>query len=64
MFLRGLFRRWYVDGRLFFHVIINKNSTENGILELRQIDPTKIRKVKEVDKVLETIERPNPKVRV
>lgn len=46
-----MFRRWYVDGRLFFHVIINKNSTENGILELRQIDPTKIRKVKEVDKV-------------
>jgi hypothetical protein len=46
-----MFRRWYVDGRLFFHVIINKNSTENGILELRQVDPTKIRKVKEVDKV-------------
>jgi hypothetical protein len=46
-----MFRRWYIDGRLFFHVILNPNSTEHGILELRQVDPTKIRKVKEVDKV-------------
>ena len=46
-----LFRRWYTDGRLFFHVIINENKTDAGILELRQIDPTKIRKVKEVEKV-------------
>jgi hypothetical protein len=44
-----LFRRWYVDGRLFHHVIIDKNGT-NGIKALRQIDPTKIRKVKEVVK--------------
>jgi len=46
-----LFRRWYTDGRLFFHVIINENKTDAGILELRQIDPTRIRKVKEVEKV-------------
>ena len=46
-----LFRRWYTDGRLFFHVIINESKTDAGILELRQIDPTKIRKVKEVEKV-------------
>jgi len=46
-----MFRRWYIDGRLFFHVILNSSRTEKGILELRQIDPTKIRKVKEVDKV-------------
>ena len=46
-----MFRRWYIDGRLFFHVILNTSNTEKGILELRQIDPTKIRKVKEVDKV-------------
>lgn len=44
-----LFRRWYIDGRLFHHVIIDKNG-ENGIKALRQIDPTKIRKVKEVIK--------------
>ena len=46
-----LFRRWYTDGRLFFHVIINENKVDAGILELRQIDPTRIRKVKEVEKV-------------
>ena len=45
------FRRWYIDGRLFFHVIINENKSEAGILELRQIDPTRIRKVKEIEKV-------------
>jgi hypothetical protein len=45
-----LFRRWYIDGRLFHHVIINDKQPEAGILELKQIDPTKIRKVKEVVK--------------
>ena len=45
------FRRWYIDGRLFYHVIINENKTDAGILELRQIDPTKIRKIKEIEKV-------------
>jgi hypothetical protein len=45
------FRRWYIDGRLFYHVIINENKADAGILELRQIDPTKIRKIKEVEKV-------------
>ena len=44
-----LFRRWYIDGRLFHHVIIDKNG-ENGIKALRQVDPTKIRKVKEIVK--------------
>ena len=46
-----LFKRWYVDGRLFFHVIIDSGKPENGIVELRSIDPTKIRKIKETEKV-------------
>ena len=45
------FRRWYIDGRLFYHCIINDSKPDAGILELRQIDPTKIRKIKEVEKV-------------
>jgi len=45
------FRRWYIDGRLFYHVVINDAKPDAGILELRQIDPTKIRKIKEVEKV-------------
>lgn len=43
-----IFRRWYIDGRLFYHVIIDEKSPKRGILELRPIDPTKIRKIKEV----------------
>jgi len=45
-----LFRRWYIDGRIFHHVIVNEKQPDAGILELKQIDPTKIRKVKEVVK--------------
>lgn len=47
-----LFRRWYVDGRLFYHVVIgDKEGT--GIVDLKLIDPTKIRKIKEIEKVID-----------
>ena len=42
-----IFRRWYVDGRLFYHKIIDPKSPRQGLLELRYIDPRKIRKVTE-----------------
>lgn len=45
-----LFRRWYVDGRLYYHVIIDENKKQEGIQEVRYIDPRKIRKVREVKK--------------
>jgi len=45
-----LFRRWYVDGRLFQHIIVDKANLKQGIVELRPIEATKIRKVKEVKK--------------
>ncbi len=45
-----LFRRWYIDSRLYFHIMIENNSPKKGIQELRAIDPTKIRKVKKVEK--------------
>jgi hypothetical protein len=44
-----IFRRWYVDGRLPYHVIIDDKNPKNGIKELRYIDPTKLRKIKEVE---------------
>lgn len=44
-----VFRRWYIDGRLYYHVIVNEN-TKDGIKELRYIDPRKIRKVREIKK--------------
>ena len=45
-----LFKRWYIDGRMYFHVIIDEKRPRDGILELRYIDPRKIRKVREVKK--------------
>jgi hypothetical protein len=45
-----IFRRWYVDGRLFYHKVINKKSPRKGIQELRYIEPRKIRKVRELQK--------------
>jgi hypothetical protein len=43
-----VFRRWYVDGRLYYHVIVDPNDTSAGIKELRYLDPRKIRKVREI----------------
>ena len=45
-----IFRRWYVDGRLYYHKIIDESNPKNGLIELRSIDPTKIRKVRELKK--------------
>ena len=45
-----IFRRWYVDGRLFYHKVIDNKNPRTGITELRWIDPLKIKKVREVDK--------------
>jgi hypothetical protein len=45
-----IYRRWYVDGRLYYHVIIDPKDIKAGIKEVRYIDPRKIRKVREVAK--------------
>jgi len=45
-----LFRTWYIDGRLYFHILIDEKNPRNGIVELRPIDPRKIRKIKHVKK--------------
>jgi hypothetical protein len=45
-----LFKRWYIDGRLNYHVVVNEKNPKEGIQELRYIDPRKIRKVREVKK--------------
>jgi hypothetical protein len=47
---QDIFRRYYVDGRLFYHIIIDRENPTNGIKELRYIDPRKLRKVREVKK--------------
>ena len=45
-----IFRRWYVDGRMFYHKIIDRESPVKGITELKYIDPRKIKKIREVRK--------------
>lgn len=43
-----LFRSWYVDGRLVHHLVVNESNLKAGIQDIRHIDSSKIRKVKEV----------------
>ena len=45
-----IFRRWYVDGRLYYHLIIDEKQPRAGLREVRYIDPRKIRKVRETQK--------------
>ena len=42
-----LFRKFYVDGRLYHYIVIDKNNTKNGILELRYIPSIHIKKIRE-----------------
>ena len=40
-------RTWYIDGRLFYHKVIDLDNPRKGITELRYIDPMKIKKVRQ-----------------
>ena len=50
----NLFRKWYIDGRVYFHVIIDEKNPKRGILELRPIESLFMKKIKEVKKVTDT----------
>ena len=43
-----IFRRWYVEGKIYYHIMIDENNPQLGIVELRSLDSTKIKKVKHV----------------
>ena len=45
-----IFKRFYIDGRIYFHKVIDPTSPRKGLTELRYIDPRKIKKVREVRK--------------
>ncbi len=45
-----IFRKWYVDGRLYFHKMVDSKNEKLGIQGLRPIDPQKIRKIREIKK--------------
>jgi hypothetical protein len=50
-----IFRRWYVDGRIYYQKIIDRENPKEGIKELKYIDPRKIKKVREDKKRSELI---------
>jgi len=45
-----IFRRWYVDSKLYYQMVIDENNPIKGIVELRPIDATKIRRVRKVNR--------------
>jgi hypothetical protein len=46
-----IFRNWYVDGRLYYHKVIDIKKPEEGIKELRYIDPSKMKFVRQEKKL-------------
>ena len=57
-----IFGRWFIDGRVFYHKMINPDNPKEGITELRYIDPRKIKKVVEFDKPKDRISPVDPQV--
>jgi hypothetical protein len=45
-----IFRKWYIDSRLYYHIIVDEKNRKKGIQELRPIDPVKIRKIRKITK--------------
>ena len=45
-----IFKRWYIDGRCYYHAVIDEKQPKRGIQELRVLDPRKIKKVRESKK--------------
>ena len=45
-----IFRRFYVDGRMYHHLVVNDTQLKAGIQEIRPIDASKMRKVKQIKK--------------
>lgn len=50
-----IFRRWYVDGRIYHHLVVDEKNLKAGIQEIRPIDASKIRKVKEVKRKKDSV---------
>ncbi len=48
-----IFRRWYIDGRLYYHKLVDEKHPKMGIQELRYLDPRKTKKIRTVDQKLD-----------
>jgi hypothetical protein len=45
-----IFRRWYIDSKIFYNIVIDKDNPQSGIKEILPIDPLKIKKIRKVQK--------------
>ena len=45
-----MFKRWYIDGRMYHHLVVDEKNLKAGIREIRPIDAAKVRKVKQIQK--------------
>ena len=52
---QDIFRRWYIDSKLYYHILIDENDPSKGIKELRAINPTMIKKLRKVNKQPQTL---------
>jgi hypothetical protein len=50
-----IFRRWYVDAKVFYSIVIDKDLPQEGIKELLPIDPLKIKKVRKIHKQMDNL---------
>jgi len=48
-----VFRRWFIDGKLYYHMVVDSKSPKKGILDIRYVEPTLIKKVVELEKGIE-----------
>jgi hypothetical protein len=51
-----VFRRWYIDSKVFYNIVINKDLPTDGIQEVIPIDPLKIKKVRKIKKEMEKVD--------
>jgi hypothetical protein len=56
-----IFRKWYVDSKLFYYIQIDPKNPQAGIIDLLPIDPVKIKKVRKIEKERKRID-PNVNV--
>lgn len=55
-----IFRRWYIDGRLNYHIIIDESNPKSGIQEIRYIDPKKLKRIREIIPTNKNTQSVNP----
>lgn len=50
---QSIFRDWYIDGRIYYQKIIDKSDLKKGIIEVRRIDSTEIKKIKQIERKID-----------